>query len=52
MTGNGRPLRLRRCSGGSAAVAACSTPRWSAAVLLPADPQRSRSASGSPVLSQ
>src|SRR6266496_2337796 len=44
-------ISRRRCFGGSAAIAASSTVRWSAVVLLPAEPGRSIPASGSPVLS-
>ena len=45
-------ISRRRKPGGSAAIAASSTVRWSAAVLDPADPGRSIPATGSPVLSQ
>jgi len=45
-------ISLRRKAGGSAAIAASSTARWSVTVLLPADPLRSIPASGSLVLSQ
>ena len=42
---------MRRCLAGICAIAASTAPVWSAAVLLPAFPGRSITASDSPVLS-
>ena len=45
-------MTFRRRAGGRASMASRSSRRWSAAVLLPAEPGRSIQASGSAVLSQ
>ena len=44
-------MSLRRSAGGRASMASRSSRRWSAAVLLPAEPGRSIQASGSATLS-